>query len=374
MPVSVTWAPDRAGDHEITVVPNDPEPGDAGLVLCEAPATARRALFVLDVGLYPSWNLISSAANPFAGDTTIVQRSIAGSYSVIQGFDGGALSYYPDLPPEVNTLKRMDGEHGYWVKVTGAGALAASDEAEEEPDDDPAVALMMIGERLPEDHPLSLDAGWNLISYLPRRSLPVAQALVNIDGLYSAVLGFEGEARSYYPDLDPVFNTLERMRPGYGYWIRMDQPSTLQYSVTFGYSRIPVGGTMASGEVRPQAAVDSEPGPTNTWVNFYGPAKDSEGVPLPAGATVQAIDPDGIVCGAVEITVEGLYGLLPCYGDDPTTPEDEGAQAGDVIQLVVDDKLLGQGLWTAHGERHWRSLGELGLWQLYMPLIRRGAH
>jgi hypothetical protein len=101
-------------------------------------------------------------------------------------------------------------------------------------------------------------------------------------------------------------------------------------------------------------------------VNFYGTAH------LPVGTTIRAIDPDGVVCGITVVHIEGQYGLLACYGDDPTTPEDEGSQPGDTIQLVVDDQVLGMGTWTAHGERQWRLLGKADQWQLYLPLIEKG--
>ncbi len=86
-----------------------------------------------------------------------------------------------------------------------------------------------------------------------------------------------------------------------------------------------------------------------------------------------ALDPDGVVCGATVITTEGQYGLLACYGDDPTTPEDEGAQPGDTIQLVVDGQVLGGGTWTERGDLLWRPLGKADLWQLYLPMIRKGS-
>jgi len=60
------------------------------------------------------------------------------------------------LPPAVNTLKDMDAEHGYWIKAK-AGI---------------SPTLRIVGEKLAEDHPIQLNAGWNLVSYLPRASLP----------------------------------------------------------------------------------------------------------------------------------------------------------------------------------------------------------
>ena len=79
---------------------------------------------------------------------------------------------------------------------------------------------------------------------------------------------------------------------------------------------------------------------------------------MSVGTMVLALDPKGAVCGATVVATEGQYGLLACYGDDPTTSEDEGARPGDTIQLVVDGEVLATGTWTAHGDRQWRPLGK----------------
>jgi hypothetical protein len=216
--VGLTWAVPFPGDYDITVVPNDAgtveqaAASGAGVqVLCSQPASVRQRVSVLDVPLLESWNLMSAYVNPFTTDASVVQRPIHGQYVVIQGFDGGAQSYYPDLPPEVNTLKEMDAEHGYWIKAVGDGQLSDDEDGEE------AVAtLRVVGEKFAEDRPIELDAGWNLVSYLPRQSLAVQDALQSIDGLYAAVLGFDQGALSYYPDIDPSFNTLHEMTPLFG--------------------------------------------------------------------------------------------------------------------------------------------------------------
>jgi hypothetical protein len=90
----------------------------------------------------------------------------------------------------------------------------------------------MVGAKFAEDRAIELDAGWNLVSFLPRQPLAVADALQSIDGQYTAVLGYDHGALSYYPDIDPSFNTLREMEPLHGYWIRMAQAGTLRYPTT----------------------------------------------------------------------------------------------------------------------------------------------
>ena len=161
----------------------------------------------------------------------------------------------------------------------------------------------------------------------------------------------------------------------------MGQAATLQYSVTYGTRTAVVTGSSSAAGAPAVLGVSTEgltsPSldvqPTNTWVNFYGPADGSDGQPLPSGTVVEAVDRDGVTCGGVTVGVEGQYGLLPCYGDDPTTLADEGADAGDTIYLIVDGQVVGRGVWTAHGERQVVPLGSAapGWFQLYLPLVVR---
>jgi hypothetical protein len=389
--LSVLWSPVFSADYDIIIRPNDPGGGLGAQALCVAPDPAHQRLTLLDMPLMTNWNLVSTYVDPFNHDVRVVQRPIDGQYGVIMGFDQGAQSYYPDLPPALNTLHEMDALHGYWIKAT-------SDQPDRDAlDEEPwGPELWVVGEPLPEDHPIELDARWNLVSYLPRTSQPVTIALASIAGNYTAVLGFDQGALSYYPDLPPAFNTLQVMAPGHGYWIQAIASGTLVYSTTATLGSRAMGGWLSSGAESQAVRGVEEAGsgdvgegvlrihqaeraagvtPTNTWMNFYGPAWDRDGASLHAGATVEAIDPDGVVCGAVSVAVEGQYGLLPCYGDDLTTPEDEGAQAGDVIRLVVNGNVLAQGAWMAHGERQRVILGgvEPGPFKLRLPLVMRAA-
>jgi len=94
--------------------------------------------------------------------------------------------------------------------------------------------------------------------------------------------------------------------------------------------------------------------------------------PVPAGAVVRAVDPDGVSCGVFTVTSPGVFGFMPVYGDDPTTPQDEGAEEGDVIRFTVDGEPL-----TSAPEVIWQD-GKLygveltpGSWEIYLPLVER---
>ncbi|MGQ9594642.1 MAG: golvesin C-terminal-like domain-containing protein, partial [Anaerolineae bacterium] len=105
--------------------------------------------------------------------------------------------------------------------------------------------------------------------------------------------------------------------------------------------------------------------PSIYWVNFYGVASFFAGAPVPLGAVVEAYDPDGVRCGYFVVNTPGSYGLMPVYGDDPMTPEDEGAEAGDTISFTINGfpaTPMGPDgpTWTAHGDLRHVELNALG--------------
>ena len=51
---------------------------------------------------------------------------------------------------------------------------------------------------------------------------------------------------------------------------------------------------------------------------------------------IVAKDPDGITIGEFTLSENGKYGPLSCVGDNPSTPEDEGAVDGDIITFYIN--------------------------------------
>lgn len=96
--------------------------------------------------------------------------------------------------------------------------------------------------------------------------------------------------------------------------------------------------------------------PTNEWVHFYSEHSLFAGKSIPAGAVIDAYDPDGIHCGTFKVHTEGQYGFLFVYRDDALTPDiDEGAAPGDTITLKVNGrpaKIHGPDtpIWTHNGD------------------------
>jgi len=92
------------------------------------------------------------------------------------------------------------------------------------------------------------------------------------------------------------------------------------------------------------------------WVNFFSTNATFLGQPVQVGAVIAAFDPQGVQCGQCTVKAEGKYGVLPCYRDDDTTPEDDGADPGDVISFTINGlPAVASGpddpIWTSHGDR-----------------------
>ena len=167
------------------------------------------------LSLGDGWNLISFSVQPADTNLRNLLASMSGTLKVVQSMrcEQGALSYYPDLPEGMNTLRTFEFANGYWVRMDGDGAWELS------------------GLEVPADLPLPLCRGYNLVSFLPRVPMSVESALVSIAGKYRVVMSFDPAlgARSYYPDLPPSLNTLRTLEPGKGYWIYMTSAGELRY-------------------------------------------------------------------------------------------------------------------------------------------------
>ncbi len=167
----------------------------------------------VEVALGRGWNLVAFPLQPDDPRPEAVLGPALSRVRLVLTYDceGGAQTFYPDLPPALNTLRALDAAHGYWVQVA-------------EP-----VTLTVVGRPVPSDVALPLCAGWNLVPYLGEGPLEPEVALSNLGARWDVVLGYEGEGLSYYRNLPPQVNTLRTLRPLRGYWLHVREPGTLVY-------------------------------------------------------------------------------------------------------------------------------------------------
>ncbi|UCG51055.1 MAG: S8 family serine peptidase [Candidatus Latescibacterota bacterium] len=292
----------------------------------ELQVTARRIL-----PLSANWNLVSWNLDTADDATPEVLSGIMDHLTIALGFDGGGLTFDPTIPPQFNTLNTMDHMHGYWL------GMSEGDE------------LVVIGDPVPHETPIPLSSGWNLVSYLPDEADSTAHAIGSILANTIVVLGYEGGGLMFDPSIPPEFNSLQLMKPGFGYWVK----TTTDCELTYPSSSIHPGGmvTVAQKTEVTQSSGAANVTPTREWIGIWGDGVRVGGELLPVGTVVEAVDNDDVVCGRFTVTTEGKFGLMTVYKDDPQTETDEGPGVGEEITLYLGDYEIPAGVtWTAMGD------------------------
>lgn len=169
-----------------------------------------------DLLLNAGWNLITMpalsndvSADYFANNLLVPSNNLVTIQSFECGSANAALSYYPGLGSQ-NTLKQMLARRGYWVKVSAQTTLSITG---------PALT----------NGPIPLCQGWNLIAFTGASATDLATALASIAGQYTAVLGFDQGAQSWYAQLPSSMNNLGQLEPRHGYWLYMTGDAILRF-------------------------------------------------------------------------------------------------------------------------------------------------
>ena len=210
----------------------------------------------------------------------------------------------------------MDHMHGYWLKM----------DAED--------TLYVTGRPVNSQTPYYLNENWNLISYLPDECDSTRNALFPVMDSLAVALGFDNGGLTFKPELPDFINTLNIMRPTFGYWVKMTGNDTLIYPET----QVAEQGLMLAKAANSEQSSKYNVISTNEWISLFGIDVELDKKLLPKGTIVKVVDPDDIVCGEYMITEDGMFGLMPIYRDDPTTKEkDEGALPGDKLTVYFDE-------------------------------------
>ncbi len=286
-----------------------------------------------EIALCDVWSLISFNVLPSDPSRAAVLSSIDGEYQHVftATCADGPLSWEASRP--INDLNTMDPFHGYWIKANQAGIGPAT----------------ITGAAMAVNTPMDLCTGWNLISYLPDMADTFSHALASVDGQYDNVFGFD--CGSGFTSLDvnrPAFlNDLNCMKPGRGYWIKMNTGATLTY---------PTGGYVCNEPVTLSKPVNLLDRVTVTpRVTDFWSVADPNTTGLHAGDHITARTQSGVICGECVVGVQGAF-MLHVYGDDPTTGNVvEGAADGEALRFEVNDASAkiqaGSPAWTERQSR-----------------------
>ena len=79
---------------------------------------------------------------------------------------------------------------------------------------------------------IALNKGWNKISYFCDTEILVEDVFSDVWEDVIVINGFhDGGAVSANPNVPQKFWSLRKMRPGYGYWVKMTNPRQIDYNI-----------------------------------------------------------------------------------------------------------------------------------------------
>ncbi len=271
--------------------------------------------------LKTGWNLISWNLN-YAEQIEQGINGIADCISVIQGFDRGGLTYCPDLP-QFSTLQNLDYHYGYWFAM--------------ECDADLEICGIPIG----SDDAIIIYSGWNLVSYWPQDSMTVEDGMSSILGCLNVVLGYDDGAQTWSPETIG-FNSLEYLKPGFGYWAKSDCDTLLLYE---GYT---YNDPFPLASLKPTDINNNHT--SRSWLSIYGSNIKIDDQPIKDGSLIEAYSTDGILCGKGKYN-DGILKFMPVYGYDNLDPATEAfPEAGDNFTIHINGQKTNPPLaWSLNG-------------------------
>ena len=88
--------------------------------------------------------------------------------------------------------------------------------------------LLVVGEyMMPEDNPIDLTAGWNMIGYLRLEPAAADAVLADINATGNLVIAKDYLGNAYLPEWN--FNGIGDMEPGQAYQLKINNEDVLQY-------------------------------------------------------------------------------------------------------------------------------------------------
>jgi len=253
--------------------------------------------------LTEGWNMNSSYVQTENMDVTVITASILSDLIIMKNNIG--LAYLPDWG--FNGIGDWDNTQGYQFKVVND------------------VSIEFSGDMLlPENTPIDLVEGWNMISYL--RSVDASTEAIFAEFTDEVVIVKNGLGMAYLPNWG--FNGIGDMTPGQGYQVKMHSNQELLYNANDVEYRMQ-NSTVIDNRV------DRIEFNKNTGSNMHLVIpENSWAIEVVENDEVYAYDAKGDLVGAAKITFPST--VITLWGDDKSTPEKDGLFDSEDWTLVVN--------------------------------------
>lgn len=273
-----------------------------------------------NIQLIGGWNMFSTfmvAQNmsvedlmmPFVDDVVIIKNNLG-------------LAYLPQY--NYNGIGDLIPGQGYQAKLNNAHDL------------------FIEGDYLiPEENPINLENGWNMIAYLRIEPADVVAVFENVEDL---VIVKDNSGMAYLPEYG--FNGIGNMVAGQAYQVKVLSDQVLQYLSNSETYRLGEFGVV-------NQILEYFKQPLNTGNNMSMVIPNTAWSLQPNwGDEIGIYDRDKNLVGA--FTYQGETLVIPVYGDDEMTKMKEGLSSGEELELVLWSKKMDQEftilvIWSADG-------------------------
>jgi secreted trypsin-like serine protease len=178
---------------------------------------------------------------------------------------------------------------------------------------------------LPEENPITLTAGWNMIGYLRLEGADAAAILEGVNASGNLVIAKDYNGSAYLPEWD--FNGIGDMVPGQGYQLKINNDDVLQYlsnDESYRLSSVEVTENNVS-HFSKVVATDN---------NMTVVIEDAAWDVLPTeGSEVAAFDKAGNLIGSA--IYSSPVTVVTVWGDDAMTSEKEGSLVSEAVSFKV---------------------------------------
>ena len=180
---------------------------------------------------------------------------------------------------------------------------------------------------LPEDHPIALSQGWNLIGYLRTQSSDAIAVLSDISDAENLIILKDYDGVPYLPEFN--FNGIGDMHPGEGYQLKVYESDTLEYlsnDASYRFSSHEVIDNKSSHFQRV----------SNTDQNMTVVIEDASWGVIPSlGSEIAAYNKEGTLVGSALYT--SPVTVLTVWGDDAMTSIKEGMSLDENVSFKLWD-------------------------------------
>jgi len=257
------------------------------------------------LNLHFGWNLVSAGVQPDSTDIPYLTSALVenGSLRFVKDETGNFFSPADGF----NNIPGWMVSQGYYMKMTQPATMT------------------LEGMTVLRDDTIHLTEGWHLVAYYPRFAI---EATVALSGIADHLVIAKDELGNFYvPDWG--FSNMGRLKDGRGYQMNVDAELDLSYRMQQdGMPRRPNRGEQA-------LSVYNQPGelplPTPTGFNHSLLLVADELLEGDVGVYAS-----GALVG-VGVLQNGVAGVA-VWGDDPTTPELDGAVSGEPLQIRMPGK------------------------------------